>query len=60
VLSKYSCVEKINPLTTTQFFVKETDASTIHCEVDLNTTVSWRGDQFQMILEHAHITCPLR
>jgi hypothetical protein len=37
---KYSCVEQISSLTTTQFFVKETDASTIHCEVDLNTTVS--------------------
>jgi len=46
---KYSCVEQISPLTTTQFFVKETDASTIHCEVDLNTTVSWRGDSFQIV-----------
>jgi hypothetical protein len=46
---KYSCVEHINPPTTTQFFVKESDVSTIHCEVDLNTTVSWRGDQFQIV-----------
>ncbi len=46
---KYSCVEKISQLCTTQFFVKETDASTIHCEVDLNTTVSWRGEQFQIV-----------
>ncbi len=37
---KYSCVEKIRQLCTTQFFVKETDASTINCEVDLDTTVS--------------------
>ena len=46
---KYSCVEQISPLTTTQFFVKENDASTIHYEVDLNTTVSWRGEQFQIV-----------
>jgi hypothetical protein len=46
---KYSCVEQISPLTTTQFFVKENDASTIHCEVDLNTTVFWRGEQFQFV-----------
>ncbi len=46
---KYSYVEQINPPTTTQFFVKESDASTIHCEVDLNTTVTWRGDQFQIV-----------
>ena len=46
---KYSCVEQISPLTTTQFFVKENDASTIHCEVDLNSTVSWRGEQLQII-----------
>ncbi len=29
--------------------MKETDASTIHCEVDLNTTVSWRDEQFQIV-----------
>jgi hypothetical protein len=49
VAMKYSCVEKICQLCTTRFFVKETDTSTIHCEVDLNTTVSWRGEQFQIV-----------
>jgi hypothetical protein len=46
---KYSCVEIISQLCTTQFFVKETDAITIHCEVDLNTTVSWRVEHFQIV-----------
>jgi hypothetical protein len=46
VAMKYSCVEKISQLCTTQFFVK---ASTIHCEVDLNSTVSWRGEQFKIV-----------
>ncbi len=46
---KYSCVEQISQLCTTKFFVKETDAITIHCEVDLNSTVSWSGEQFQIV-----------
>ncbi len=45
----YSCVEKISQLCTTKFFVKESDASTIHCEVDLNSTVFWRGEHFQIV-----------
>ncbi len=45
----YSCVEQISHFCTTKFFVKETDASAIHCEVDLNSTISWRGEQFQIV-----------
>ncbi len=46
---QYSCVKQISPLCSSQFFVMETDASNNHCEVDLNTIVSWRCEQFQII-----------
>ncbi len=32
-----------------QFIVKEADSSTACCEVDIDTNVSWRGDQFQIV-----------
>ncbi len=45
----FSCVEKTSELCITQFFVKETDSSNARYEVDLDTTVSWRGGHFQTV-----------
>ncbi len=45
----FSCVEKTSELCITQFFVKETNSSNARCEVDLDTTVSWRGGHFQIV-----------
>ena len=46
---KYSSVKPIGPLCNTQFLVKETDTSTVACQVNLAATVSWRGEQFQIV-----------
>ena len=43
---KYSSVQQINPLFTTQFLVKEKDTNTVACQVNLDTTILWRGEQF--------------
>jgi hypothetical protein len=43
---KYSSVKPIGQLCNTQFLVKEIDTSTVACQVNLDTTVSWRGEQF--------------
>ena len=46
---KYSSVKPIPQLCNTQFLVKETDTSTVACQVNLATTVSWRGEQFRIV-----------
>ena len=53
---KYSSVKPLDELCNTQFMVRETDISTVACQVNLATTVSWRGEQVRIELEHAHIT----
>jgi hypothetical protein len=45
----FSCVEKTSELCITKFFVKVTDSKNACCEVDLDTTVSWRGGHFQIV-----------
>ena len=46
---KYSSVQQINPLFTTQFLVKEKDTNTVACQVNLDTTILWRGEQFRIV-----------
>jgi hypothetical protein len=46
---KYSYVEPISSLSTTQFLVKETVTCTVSCQVNLAINVSWRGEQFQIV-----------
>jgi hypothetical protein len=46
---KFSFVEQTSELNCTQFIVKEADSSTVCCEVDLDTNVSWRSGQFQIV-----------
>lgn len=36
---KYSSVEPINPLFSSQFLVKEKESSVVACQVDLDTTI---------------------
>jgi hypothetical protein len=46
---KFSFVGQTGGLNRSQFIVKEADSSTAICEVDLDTNVSWRGGQFQIV-----------
>ncbi len=46
---KFSFVEQSSRLNCSQFIEKEADSSTAICEVDLDTNVSWRGGQFQIV-----------
>ena len=46
---EYSSVNIIGQLCNTQFLVKETDTSTVACQVNLATTVSWREEQFRIV-----------
>ena len=46
---KYSSVKPIRQLCNTEFLAKETDTSTVACQVNLATNVSWRGEQFRIV-----------
>ncbi len=46
---KYSSVKSIGQLCNTKFLVKETDTSTVACQVNLAANVSWRGEQFRIV-----------
>ena len=46
---EYSSVKPIGQLCNTEFLVKETDTSTVACQVNLATNVSWRGEQFRIV-----------
>ena len=46
---KYTYVVQTSSLCTTQFLVKQSDKSTVSCEVNLDTIVSWRGEQFRIV-----------
>ncbi len=59
VAVKYSCVEKISQLCTTQFFV--TKMMPVPFIVKLISTLQYPGEvnSFKLSLDHARITCPL-
>ena len=46
---KYSSVKAMNPFITTQFLVKEKDTCTVACQVNLDTTILWRGEKFSIV-----------
>jgi hypothetical protein len=46
---KYSFVEQTTQVSNTQISVKESKSSTVTCFVNLDSKISWRGKEFQIV-----------
>jgi hypothetical protein len=50
---KYSFVKQMTQVCSTQLSVKESESSTVSCFVNLDTKISWIGEDFQIVT----VTC---